>query len=45
MGFQAPSLRVRRHEHEGWEQGISILHFLGGIHIGRAVPSDFAQTS
>ncbi|HEV2678744.1 MAG TPA: nuclear transport factor 2 family protein [Aliidongia sp.] len=42
--FQGPAAEFIRVSHEGWNKGVSILHFLGGISIDLAGARAIAQT-
>src|SRR6516164_420873 len=42
--FQGPAHEFIRVSREGWDKGVSILHFLGGMTIDLAVPRAIAQT-
>jgi len=42
--FQGPAAEFIRVSREGWDRGVSILHFLGGTSIDLAGPRAIAQT-
>jgi hypothetical protein len=42
--FQGPAAEFIRVSREGWDKGVSILHFLGGTSIDLAAPRAIAQT-
>jgi hypothetical protein len=42
--FQGPAAEFIRVSREGWERGVSILHFLGGVSIDLAGDRAIAQT-
>jgi hypothetical protein len=42
--FQGPAAEFIRVSREGWDRGVSILHFLGGISIELAGPRAISQT-
>ena len=42
--FQGPATEFIRVSREGWDKGVSILHFLGGTSIDLARPRAIAQT-